>query len=83
MYISQWFTMKSNTVTIGDSLGNYTFYIAPAFFTHNKDREFGTVITVSNRLIIIVDDVIKKAHVYFIPKIRIDRYGNNRVYINI
>ena len=68
MYISQWFTMKSNTVTIGDSLGNYTFYSAPAFFTHNKDREFGSVITESDRLIII-DDVIKKAHVYFILKL--------------
>jgi hypothetical protein len=76
-------SMKSNTVTIGDSLGNYTFYTAAAFLTHDKDRVFGTVIAESKNRLIIVDDVIKKAHVYLIPKKSIDYYGDKRVDINI
>ena len=83
-------SMKSNTVTIGDSLGNYTdllgnytFYTAPAFLTHDKDRAFGTVIAESKNRLLIVDDVIKKAHVYLIPKKSIDYYGDKRVDSNI
>ena len=74
---------KSNTVTIGNSLGNYSFYTAPAFLTHDKDRAFGTVIAESKNRLIIVDDVIKKVHVYLIPKKNIDNYGDKRVDINI
>jgi hypothetical protein len=74
--------MKSE-VGIDDLLGNYTFYSAPAFLTHNKDREFGTVIAESKNRLIVVDDEIKKAHVYLIPKKSIDYYGDKRVNINI
>ena len=83
MDISQCFTMKSNIVSIGDSLGNYTFYSASAFLSRNKDREIGTVIAESKNRLIIVDDVFKKAHVYLIPKKSIDYYGDKRVDINI
>ena len=45
MDISQCSTMKSGTVNIDDSLGNYyMFYSVPAVLNHNKDREIGTVI---------------------------------------
>lgn len=74
--------MKSE-VGIDDSLENYTFYSSSAFLTHNKDREFGTVIAESKNRLIIVDDEIKKAHVYLIPKKSIDYYGDKRVNIDI
>lgn len=33
--------------------------------------------------IIIIDGENKKEHVYLIPKIKVHRYGDNRVYFNI
>ena len=55
------------------------------FFTeqHNKEKVFGTVMAEYKDRLIIVDGENKKEHVYLIPKIRIDHYGDKRVYFNI
>ena len=67
-----------------DSLGNsYAFYRASAVLRPNRDREIGTVIAESKNKLIIVDDEIKKEHVYLIPKTKVDHYGKSRLYFNI
>ena len=84
MDISQCSTMKSGTVNIDDSLGNYyMFYSVPAVLNHNKDREIGTVIAEYKRKLIVVDDEIKRGHVYLIPRTKADHFSDKQVYINI
>ena len=76
--------MKSDANNVSVSLGNYyASHRASAILSHNKDREIGTVIAEYKDKLIILDGELKKEHVYFIPKIRIDHYGDKRVYINI
>jgi hypothetical protein len=33
--------------------------------------------------LVIIDGENKKEHVYLIPKTKVDRYGDNQVYLNI
>ena len=75
---------NSKAKNIDVSLGSYyASHRASAILSRDKDREFGKVIAEYENRLIIVDDVIKREHVYFIPKIRIDHYGDKRVYVNI
>lgn len=74
--------MESNNPK--DSLGNYyAFHKASAILSHNKDKEIGKVIAEYKDRLIVLDGEIKREHVYLIPKIRIDFYGNKQVYFNI
>jgi hypothetical protein len=61
----------------------YTFYSSPALLNHHKDKQFGTVIAESKNKLIIVDDEIKREHVYLIPKTKADRYSDKQTYFNI
>ena len=75
---------KSKAKNIDVSLGSYyASHRAPAILSRDKDREFGKVIAEYKDKLIILDGEFKREHVYFIPKIRIDHYGDKRVYINI
>ena len=65
----------------GNSLGNSAaFYRASAVL---RDREIGSVIAESKNKLIIVDDEVKKEHVYLIPRTKVDHYGDSHVYFNI
>lgn len=76
--------MKSDADNVSVSLGNYyASHRASAILSHNKDREIGIVIAEYKDRLIVIDGEIKKEHVYFIPKIRVDHYGDKRVYFNI
>lgn len=66
------------------SLGSYyASHRASAILSSDKDREIGKVIAEYKDKLIILDGEFKRDHVYFIPKIRIDHYGDKRVYINL
>ena len=56
---------------------------APAILSQNKDREIGRVFAEYKDKLIIVDGEVKKEHVYLIPKTKVDRYGDNQVYLNM
>ena len=76
--------MKSDANNVSVSLGNYyASHRASAILSHNKDREIGKVIAEYKDRLIVIDGEIKKEHVYFIPKIRVDHYSDKRVYFNI
>jgi|ERR671911_724397 hypothetical protein len=75
-------TMKSGANS--DSLANYyASHRASAILRHNDDREIGRVFAEYRDRLIIIDGENKKEHLYFIPKTKVDRYGDNRVYLNI
>jgi hypothetical protein len=81
---------NSKAKNIDVSLGSYyASHRASAILSSDKDREIGKVIAeYKDKLIVldgkfILDGEFKREHVYFIPKIRIDHYGDKRVYINI
>ena len=75
-------TMKSGANS--DSLANYyASHRASAILRHNDDREIGRLFAEYRDRLIIIDGDNKKEHLYFIPKIKVDRYGDNRVYLNI
>jgi hypothetical protein len=61
----------------------YTFYSSPALLNHSKDKQFGTVIAESKNKLIIVDDEIKREHVYLVPKTKVDHYGDQQMYFDI
>jgi hypothetical protein len=61
----------------------YTFYSSLALLNHHKDKQFGTVIAESKNKLIIVDDEIKREHVYLIPKTKVDHYGDQQMYFDI
>ena len=66
------------------SLGTYyADQRAPAILSQNKDREIGRVFAEYKDKLIIVDGEVKKEHVYLIPKTKVDRYGDNQVYLNM
>ena len=70
--------------TNGESLENYyVLHRAAASLIHSRQRVFGTVMAEYKDRLFIVDGEDKKEHVYLIPKIRIDHYGDKRVYFNI
>ena len=75
---------NSKAKNIDVSLGSYyASHRASAILSRDKDRGFGKVIAEYKDKLIILDGEFKREHVYFIPKIRIDHYGDKRVYINI
>jgi hypothetical protein len=75
---------NSKAKNIDVSLGSYyASHRASAILSSDKDREIGKVIAEYKDKLIILDGEFKREHVYFIPKIRIDHYGDKRVYINI
>jgi hypothetical protein len=75
-------TMKSGANS--DSLANYyASHRASAILRHNDDREIGRLFAEYRDRLIIIDGDNKKEHLYFIPKTKVDRYGDNRVYLNI
>lgn len=82
-YIYEHFqTMKSGANS--DSLANYyASHRASAILRHNDDREIGRLFAEYRDRLIIIDGDNKKEHLYFIPKTKVDRYGDNRVYLNI
>jgi hypothetical protein len=66
------------------SLGKYyASHRAPAILSQNKDREIGRVFAEYKDKLIIVDGVIKREHVYLIPKNKVDLYGDKKVYLNV
>ncbi|MGC1134375.1 MAG: hypothetical protein WA941_16225 [Nitrososphaeraceae archaeon] len=66
------------------SLGTYyADHRAPAILSQNKDKEIGRVFAEYKDKLIIVDGEVKKEHVYLIPKTKVDRYGDNQVYLNM
>jgi hypothetical protein len=70
-------------ISTNRSSGNYyMLYNSSALFS-DKHREFGTVIAESKNRLIVVNDKIKRDHVYLIPKKRIDYYGDKCAYFNI
>jgi hypothetical protein len=75
-------TMKSGANS--DSLANYyASHRASAILRHNDDREIGRLFAEYRDRLIIIDGDNKKEHLYFIPKTKVDRFGDNRVYLNI
>jgi hypothetical protein len=75
---------NSKAKNIDVSLGSYyASHRASAILSSDKDREIGKVIAEYKDKLIILDGEFKREHVYFIPKIRIDHYGDKRVYINL
>ena len=75
---------------VNESLENYAFHRASAIINHNennksigRDREIGRVFAeykdeLGNR-----EGKNKKEHEYLIPKTKIHRYGDKRVYFNL
>ena len=64
--------------------GNYyKFYSVLALLNHNKNRKIGTVIAESKDKLIIVDNMIKREHVYLIPKTKVDHYNDKRMYFDL
>jgi hypothetical protein len=75
---------NSKAKNIKVSLGSYyASHRAPASLSRDKDREIGKVIVEYKDKLIILAGEFKKEHLYFIPKIRIDHYGDKRVYFNL
>jgi hypothetical protein len=74
----------SKAKNIDVSLGSYLcFSPSSAILSRDKDRDIGKVIAEYKDKLIILDGEFKREHVYFIPKIRIDHYGDKRVYFNL
>jgi hypothetical protein len=81
----------SKSKNINDSMGNYyASNRAAAFMNYNndnkniiQDQEFGRVFAEYKDKLVIIDGENIKEHVYLIPKTKVDRYGDNQVYLNI
>jgi hypothetical protein len=67
------------------SLGSYyASRRAPAIVnTNGSEREIGRVFAEYKDRLLVIDGENKKEHEYLIPKSRIDRFGDNRVYFNV
>ena len=61
----------------------YNANTVKAFLDDRCIIDHGKVIAEYKDKLIILDGEFKRDHVYFIPKIRIDHYGDKRVYVNI
>lgn len=67
-----------------NSLGNYyASHRASAILSQNKDREIGRVFAEYKDKLVIIDGEDKKEHEYLIPKIKVHRYDDMRVYFNL
>jgi hypothetical protein len=84
--------MRNSKANSNDSLGNYyAFSRAHAIINHNnkdnknisQDLEFGRVFAEYEDKLVIIDGELKKEHEYLIPKAKVDRYGDKRVYFNL
>ena len=66
------------------ALGSYyVFHRASAVLSQSKDKEIGKLFAESKDKILVVDNEIKKEHIYSIPKTEMDHYNNDIVYLNI
>ena len=76
---------KLRSKSMNDSLGSYyASRRAPAIINYNdSDIEIGRVFAEYKDRLLVIDGENKKEHLYFIPKTKVDRYGDNRVYLNI
>jgi hypothetical protein len=54
-----------------------------AFAILSNNREIGRVFAEYKDKLVIIDGENKKEHEYLIPKINVNRYGDNEVYFNI
>jgi len=75
---------------VNESLENYPFHRASAIINHNennksivRDREIGRVFAEYKDKLVIIDGKNKKEHEYLIPKTKVHRYGDKRVYFNL
>jgi hypothetical protein len=81
----------SKSKNTNNSLGNYyASNRAPAVINYDKDnksiiqdREIGRVFAEYKDKLIVIDGEYKKEHEYLIPKTKVDRYGDKRVYFNL
>jgi hypothetical protein len=84
---------KSKARNINDSLVDYyASSRAHAIINNNnnkdnqnisQDLEIGRVFAEYKDKLVIIEGEIKKEHEYLIPKAKVDRYGDKRVYFNI
>jgi hypothetical protein len=75
---------NSKAKNIKVSLGSYyASRRASAILSRDKDREIGKVIAEYKDKLIILDGEFKRDHVYFIPKTKVDRYGDQQFYFDI
>jgi hypothetical protein len=79
--------MKSNA---NESLENYASQRASAIINHIDNsknilqcREIGRVFAEYKDKLVIIDGENKKEHEYLIPKTKVDRYSDKRVYFNL
>ena len=75
---------------VNESLENYAFHRASAIINHNEnnksivpDREIGRVFAEYKDKLVIIEGKNKKEHEYLIPKTKVHRYGDKRVYFNL
>jgi hypothetical protein len=61
----------------------YADHRAPAILSQNKERRIGRVFAEYKDKLIIVGGEVKKEHVYLIPETKVDRYGDNQVFLNM
>jgi len=73
---------KSKANSVNNSLGDYyASHRAPVII--NNKLKIGTVFAEYKDKLVVIDGDLKKEHEYFIPKSKIDRYGEKEVYLNI
>ena len=79
--------MNSND---NESLENYASQRASAIIYHIENsknilqcREIGRVFAEYKDKLVIIDGENKKEHEYLIPKTKVDRYSDKRVYFNL
>lgn len=63
-----------------NQIDSYASHRSPAIV---NDREIGRVFTVYKENLVIIDGENKKEHSYMIPKTKVNRYGDNQVYLNL
>jgi hypothetical protein len=70
---------------MNDSLGSYyASRRASAIINYNGSyRDIGRVFAEYKDRLLVIDGENKKEHEYLIPKSRIDRFGDNHVYLNV
>lgn len=92
MFYNGNFTMgNSEANNANNSLGDYyASNRSPAIINHNKDNktvvqdlEIGRVFVEYKDKLVIIDGENKKEHEYLIPKTKVHRYGDMRVYFNL
>ena len=60
----------------------YASHRASATINYNE-RDIGRVFAEYKDKLVVIDGENKKEHVYLIPKTKVDRYGDNQVYLNM